>query len=66
MSSANENATPYAARLNFGSPRRAITAARNGPSTDIISQVAASGAQNTKIRRSVSSSVCPTVPPASG
>ena len=41
--------------VDVGSPSRAMTAARNGPSTDIISQVAASGAQKRKIRRRVSS-----------
>jgi len=42
---ANENATPYAARLYFGSLKRAIIAARYGPSNDIINQVANSGSQ---------------------
>ncbi len=43
---AKENATPYAARLNLGSGRRAMIAAIKGPSVAIISHVAASGAQN--------------------
>ena len=40
---ANENATPYAARLNFGSGILAISAAIYEPSIDIINQVAARG-----------------------
>ena len=51
---ASENATPNAARLNLASGNRAISAVRNGPSSDIISHVAASGSQNTAMRRVVS------------
>ena len=51
---ANENATPYAAKLNSGFAIRAIIAERNGPSTDIISQVAESGIQKRKILLNVS------------
>ena len=43
---AKANATPWAARLIVGSGRRAIMAARKGPSAAIISQVADSGDQN--------------------
>ncbi len=46
---ASEKAIPYAARLYFGSANLAIRAERNGPSTDIINQVAASGSQNLNI-----------------
>ncbi|MBK9965895.1 MAG: hypothetical protein IPP07_13715 [Holophagales bacterium] len=48
---ARASATPNAARLCFGSGRRATRAATNGPSVAIISQVAASGSQNRKIVR---------------
>ena len=44
-------ATPYAASPSVGSGSRATTAARYGPSTAIITHVAASGAQNAKIPR---------------
>ena len=50
---ANAKATPWAARLYLGSGRRAMTAARKGPSTAIISQVACRGSQNRERRRSV-------------
>ena len=46
---ANAYATPYAARLNFGSANLAINAARKGPSTAIINQVAPSGIQKVNI-----------------
>jgi hypothetical protein len=46
---AKENATPYAAKLYLGSARRAIIAARKGPSAAIISQVEARGIQKRKI-----------------
>ena len=46
---ANENAMPYAARLYFGSASLAITAAKKGPSRDIINQVGARGSQNRNI-----------------
>jgi hypothetical protein len=49
MIRANENATPQAARLNFGSANLAMIAARKGPSKAIINQVAASGSQNIEI-----------------
>src|SRR5512143_476290 len=49
-SMANAKATPYAARLNLGSARRAITAAMKGPSRDIIIHVEARGHQNWRIR----------------
>ena len=52
--SANEKATPKAAKLYFGSGKRAIIAAINGPSNDIINQVAASGSQNLNIFLEVS------------
>ncbi len=50
-SRAKLKATPNAARLYSGDPSRAMIAVRNGPSTDIISHVAARGSQNWKIRR---------------
>ena len=50
-STANATATPYAARPIVGSARRAMTAARNGPSVAIINQVAASGIQNLRMPR---------------
>ena len=62
---ANANATPCAARLNFGSARRAMTAARNGPSTAIIIHVAASGSQNSRIERALRRSLSLTSPPGS-
>jgi len=40
---------PYAARLNAASGMRATMAATYGPSTDIISQVAAKGSQNQRM-----------------
>jgi hypothetical protein len=46
---ASAKATPYAARLNLGSANRAINADKNGPSTDIINQVAPRGSQNRNI-----------------
>ena len=57
MRSAKAKATPYAARLKRGSGRRAMTAARNGPSTDIMIQVAASGSQKRKMAFCVRSGV---------
>jgi hypothetical protein len=45
ITNAKEKATPYAARLNLGSGNLAISAERNGPSTDIINHVAARGSQ---------------------
>jgi hypothetical protein len=50
---ASANATPWAARLNVGSGSRAITAARNGPSVAIMTQVAAKGAQKRAMLRCV-------------
>ena len=47
-------ATPYAARLILGSGSRAMVAARSGPSTAIMSQVAARGDQKRVIRPAVS------------
>ena len=49
ISKASENATPKAARLNLGSGSLAMMAAKKGPSTAIINQVAASGTQKEKI-----------------
>ncbi len=49
-SRAKDRDTPNAARLYWGSARRAIRAARNGPSTAIISQVAARGSQKRNTR----------------
>ena len=48
---AKANATPNAARLRTGSGCLAMMAARYGPSTAIMSQVPASGAQNLKMCR---------------
>ncbi|MND02945.1 hypothetical protein D3C83_225350 [compost metagenome] len=48
---ASANATPYAARLSTASGIRATIAAMYGPSTDIMSHVAASGAQKRIIVR---------------
>ena len=42
---ASTKATLKAARFSFGSPRRAMTAAMNGPSQAIISHAAAIGSQ---------------------
>ena len=50
---AKAKATPCAARLNLASARRAMTAARNGPSVAIMIQVAASGTQKRKMYRAV-------------
>jgi hypothetical protein len=50
---AHAYATPWAARLNLGSARRAMTAASSGPSTDIMSHVAASGTQKRKMDQPV-------------
>jgi len=47
---ARENATPKAAKLSFGTAKRAIIAEISGPSTAIINQVAANGTQKKKIR----------------
>jgi hypothetical protein len=46
---ANDPAMPKAARFNFASLNRAINAMRIGCSMAIISQVSASGPQNSKI-----------------
>ena len=54
MSTAMAKATPWAARLGFGSGSRAMRAARKGPSMAIISQVAARGDQNRAMRGPVS------------
>ena len=61
MMMAKANATPNAARLTVGSARRAMNAARYGPSIAIISQVLASGSQKRRIVRGVSG---PAVMPA--
>ena len=53
----SEKATPKAARLNVGSPRRAMMAAMKGPSTPIISQVEKRGSQKAAIFLRVSSGV---------
>ena len=49
ISRANEKETPKAARLNLGSGSLAMIAAKKGPSTAIINQVAAKGTQKEKI-----------------
>ena len=51
MMMANAKATPNAARFTVGSGRRAMIAARYGPSAAIISHVPASGSQKTRILR---------------
>ena len=46
-------ATAKAARFSLGAARRAMTAATNGPSAAIISQVASSGSQKRAMRPGV-------------
>ena len=48
---ASANVTPYAPKLNSGSGRRAIIAAKNGPSEAIMTHVAANGAQKSRMPR---------------
>ena len=47
---ARAEATANAARFSLGTGRRAMTAARNGPSAAIISQVAWRGSQKRAMR----------------
>ena len=46
---ATAKATPKAARFSVGPGRRAMTAARKGPSTAIMNQVPARGSQKARI-----------------
>jgi hypothetical protein len=47
---AREEATAKAARFSLGAARRAMTAARKGPSAAIMSHVASRGSQNRTMR----------------